>query len=190
MSLSALETAVTALEKSLDSIETWLAISTFLVVIGLVLEYWHEVKELIEQVRKRPPFPWKKLQEIVGGVLVTVGVAGELALQFHASTVETAIRSNSHKIEAILNDKASEANKEAGFAGKDAAAANLTAKGFESQIAASDARIAEANKIGVNPTFLLPGAKYTLYEGAVRKLLRSLQQLFWLIARAFPLKPL
>jgi hypothetical protein len=134
MDLSALESAVRALEGSLDSVEWWLASATFLVVVGLILEYWHAVRELVENIKARPPFPWKKLQEIIGGILVTVGVAGELALQFHASTIETDIRSKTHQIEGLLN-------KKAGDAELSAAEANKAAKGFESQIAESNARV-------------------------------------------------
>jgi len=140
MDLSALERSISNLERSLDSVELWLAVSTLLVVLGLILEYWHDVIELIALIKNRPPFPWRKLQAMIGGVLVTVGVAGELALQFHASRIETGIRFQSHQIEAILSKGAAEANKEAGLARAEAAASNLTATGFESKIADSDAR--------------------------------------------------
>jgi hypothetical protein len=139
MTLPELEQSIKTLENSLDVIEIWLAASTFLVVIGLFLEYWHEVRELIEKIRRRPPFPWKAFQGIIGGVLVTVGVAGELAMQFGASTIETDIRAKSHQVEAQLNQKASQASK-------DAETAKVTAKSFERQIAASQVRIAEANR--------------------------------------------
>jgi hypothetical protein len=47
-----------------------------------------------------------------------VGVVGELWFQSRASWVETSIRSDSHQIEGLLNDKASGANKEAAAAQK------------------------------------------------------------------------
>lgn len=103
MDLPALEKAIQAKEQTLDSVESWLFIATFLVVVGLVLEYWHPFAELCEAYRKRPPFPWKKLLEIVGGVLVVIGVAGELIAQFYAARIETRIRTNSHQIETLLN---------------------------------------------------------------------------------------
>src|SRR5438094_936050 len=116
MDLSSLESSISALEKALDSLEFWLVVSTFLVVIGLILEYWHEVKRLIEE----RPFKWKAFQEIVGALLVTAGVAGELVIQFRASTVETALRSASHKVEALLNKAAADSIKQAGDANKEA----------------------------------------------------------------------
>jgi hypothetical protein len=104
--LSFLEKAIKANEQSLDSVESWLFIATFLVVIGLVLEYWHPFVELRDAHRRRPLFPWKKLLEIMGGVLVVIGVAGELMAQFYAARIETRIRSNTYQIETLLNGKA------------------------------------------------------------------------------------
>lgn len=137
LDLETLENGVRVLEISLDSVEVWLAISTFLVVVGLVLEYWHEVADLVKRIREQPTFPWKAFLGIVGGALVTIGVAGELALQFRAATIETKIRASSHQIEAALTEKTSSANQAA-------KAAEATAKSFESQIAASNARATSA----------------------------------------------
>src|ERR1035438_1608734 len=116
MDLSALESRVKALETSLDSLEGLITIATFLVVVGLIVEYWFPFRELIEAVKKRPPFPWGKVAEMIGGVLVTVGVAGELWFQSRASNVQTVIRSDTHQIEAILNKEAGDARKDAGKA--------------------------------------------------------------------------
>jgi hypothetical protein len=104
--LPALQTALSAKEQALDSVESRLFIATFRVVVGLVLEYWHPIAEFIVSYRKRPPFPWKKLQEIIGGVLITAGVFGELAFQHRASHIETDIRSTSHQVEGLLNAQA------------------------------------------------------------------------------------
>jgi hypothetical protein len=127
MDLSALQREISGLESSLDSIEFWLFLSTLAVVVGLLVEYWFPLWELIEALRKRP-FPWKLVLEIVGGVLVTIGVAGELWFQSRASKVETTLRSDSHQIEGILNKQAADAQGEAAEARKEA-------EGFESQIA-------------------------------------------------------
>jgi hypothetical protein len=113
MDLSSLERSVKALETSLDSIESWLTVSTVLVVIGLIIEYWHPLKDFIEALHKRPPFPWKESMEIVGGVLVTIGVAGELWFQSRASNLETLIRSDSHQIEAFLKKEVDDAQRDA-----------------------------------------------------------------------------
>ena len=121
MDLSALERRVSALEISLDFLESWITISTFLVVIGLIVEYWHPFCDLMEAIRKRPPFPWKKLLEITGGILVTIGVAGELWFQSRASDKQVLIRSATHEIEGLLNKEAGDARKEAGKANERAA---------------------------------------------------------------------
>ena len=117
MDLSNLERIASNLERSLDSWEFWFAISTLAVVIGLVLEYWYEVKRLV----KERPFRWKSFQELMGAVLVTVGVAGELFIQAKLSKIETAIRDVNHNIEASLNKQAGDAIKEASSANERAA---------------------------------------------------------------------
>jgi hypothetical protein len=56
MDLSALQQEASRLEASLDSIESWLFISTLAVVIGLVIEYWFPLRDLLQEL-KHPPFP-------------------------------------------------------------------------------------------------------------------------------------
>src|SRR5260370_18186508 len=107
MDLSALESAASALEKSLDSWEFWLAVATLLVVVGLILEYWHEVKDLL----KARPVKWKSVQKILGAILVTVVVAGALAIQYESSAIGTKLRSTTHDIEGLLSEKASKADE-------------------------------------------------------------------------------
>ena len=114
MDLSALQTAAKALERSLDSLGFWLFTFTALVVVGLIVEYRHEVVEFWEEVRRPAAmFPWQKFWAITGGILVTVGVAGELIVGIKASRKEGDLRTINHQIEALLTDKASENEKEA-----------------------------------------------------------------------------
>src|ERR1017187_6258855 len=109
MDTSSLERIASSLESSLDSWEFWLAASTLTVVVGLVLEYWYEVRKLASE----RPFRWKSFQELMGAVLVTIGVAGELLIQSKASKIEAAIRDVNHKVEASLNKQAADAKREA-----------------------------------------------------------------------------
>ena len=114
MDLSALNRASKVLESRLDSFGFWLTVFTLLVVIGLVLEYWHQIPEFIDNLmRPAALFPWKQFMEIAGGILVTIGVAGELVIQFRASRAETDLRSTSHQIEATLNESAKKAEASA-----------------------------------------------------------------------------
>jgi len=122
MDLTALERAISDLERSLDSLTVWLFISTLLVVIGLVVEYWHDVKDLFMS----RPFNRKLFQTIVGGILITVGVTGEMTVQFMASKVETDLRSKSHQIEAQLNKEAGEARESAANAVEHASKAEVS----------------------------------------------------------------
>src|SRR5579863_9845229 len=114
MDLSALESASKALENSLD-FRGWLLLSsTLLVVVGLILEYWHEVEEFSTLIRwPMAQFPWEKLRGLVGGMIVTLGVGGELIFTYMASRVETKLRDNSHRIEATLTKEAGDAKASA-----------------------------------------------------------------------------
>ena len=85
-------------------------VATSFVVAGLVLEYWHEIKEFWEHVRwPMAAFPWDKFRAIFGGILVTLGVAGELAFTYVASRRESQLRDNNHRIEALLTKEAGDA---------------------------------------------------------------------------------
>lgn len=121
MDLSALERAARASERCLDALGFWLFLVTALVVVGLIAEYRHEVVEFWEEVRRPAAmFPWQKFWAIAGGVLVTIGVAGELIVGIKSSREEANLRNTSHQIEALLNDKASANEREAEYLRKDA----------------------------------------------------------------------
>jgi hypothetical protein len=97
MALFALLQSSKELEANLDSLGTWLTIFTFLVVLGLVAEYWHDAEDVFQEwTRPAACFPWKKFLELLGGIIVTLGVAGELYVQFKASGVETKLRASNN----------------------------------------------------------------------------------------------
>ena len=126
-----------ALETSLDRLEVWLAVFTALVVVGLALEYRHEIKEFWEHVRwPMAIFPWDRFMAISGGILVTIGVAGELGVQFKASRVESDLRINNHKIESLLTGETSDAIQKSEAAKADAAHAQERAGKLEKEAAA------------------------------------------------------
>lgn len=111
MDLPQLENAIKALEQRLDSLGVWLIVSTAVVVLGLILEFAFD--EDLKRLITERPFKWRLFLTIVGVFLITIGVAGELFVQFKASKVETNLRTNSHQVEALLNRLAAEANKKA-----------------------------------------------------------------------------
>ena len=117
MDPSALENVSRSLESSLDFWGAMLLVATLVVVIGLVLEYWHEVKEFWVHVSwPMATFPWGKLIALSGGILVTIGVFGELFVTYKASRIETKLRENNHKIETMLAGEASDAWQKSGTA--------------------------------------------------------------------------
>ena len=87
-----------------------MVLSTIVVVIGLVVEYWHPLLEFFTAFRKNPLFSPKKFMESVGGVLVILGVVGEVLFQLSASNKDMLIRSERHQIEGLLNATASSAD--------------------------------------------------------------------------------
>ena len=73
-------------------------------MLGLILEYLHEVPEELRKLREA--WAWKPLCILVGAILITVGVAGELAVQFFASQKETALRQANDQLFTNLNTEA------------------------------------------------------------------------------------
>lgn len=143
--LSALQHNISKLETSLDSLEHWLALMTGLVVLGLVLEYWHEIPEAVATLKQA--WSWKPLLIIAGAILITVGVAGELAVQFIASAKETDLRKANDAVFSGLNSEAATARKQAGDAVERASNADERASKNEKEAArlrklAEDERLA------------------------------------------------
>lgn len=98
MDASALERAIATAEKSFDCWSFWLLIATLIVVVGLVVEYFPDIRKLLTE----RPIDRMLLIEMIGGVLVTVGVAGELGVQFFQSAAETSLRDANHRYVALL----------------------------------------------------------------------------------------
>jgi hypothetical protein len=109
MDSATLERSIRSRENSLDSLETLLAVMTALVVVGLVLEYWHEIPEAIADLRRARRILWKPVCIIAGAILITVGVGGELLVQFFASGTQTELRSDNHQVEILLGERAAQA---------------------------------------------------------------------------------
>jgi hypothetical protein len=99
------------LESSLDRFEFWLTFATALVILGLILVCGFEIREAIATLKKQ--WSWKPLGVIAGGILITVGVAGELALQFFASSQQTALRKANHAVVAAFQKEAADARERA-----------------------------------------------------------------------------
>jgi hypothetical protein len=97
-SLMDLSSAIKSLERSSDSLECWIMFWTAAVVVGLIIEYgiliWRRVRE------GDSDHGWG---EIVGGILITAGVAGELFVGAMRSTVETKLRAANHQVIVLLN---------------------------------------------------------------------------------------
>jgi hypothetical protein len=80
------------------------------VVVGLFIEYKEDAKEFFTG---RPRTRRNHTPVLVGGLLVVLGIVGELTITFFAHRVEIHIRSKSHEIEGLLNKEAGDANERA-----------------------------------------------------------------------------
>jgi hypothetical protein len=124
MDLSAFDSAIGILERSVSNREAlldWLTVALIIfdlvVVSGLIIEFHEEAIEFVTG-RPRTRRGWKLA--FLGGVAVVLGIVGELSITFIAHRVETHIRSDSHKIEGLLNTKAGSAADAADRASKSA----------------------------------------------------------------------
>ena len=165
----ALASSIKSLERSADSLSGWLTFFTALVVIGLILEYWKDVTGIFRS------FEWPKLRAVIGGILVTVGGAGELFIGFRASTVETKLRSANAETFASLNKEAGEARKTAADISakyKDVdlaiAAANARADEATARVKGAEAQIASANAASRDAVAKVSTAQARIAEAEAR----------------------
>ena len=131
-----IETARTAYERGVDRNFTALIICSFVVAIGLVLEY---KEDFIDQIRRLRTgrlidrmLAFRHLRKhLLGGILVTIGVAGEFLFEYSGSIADNELRQFNNGVTAALQ-------LEAANASRDAENAKSVSRGF-------DLRIAEVN---------------------------------------------
>lgn len=147
MDFSAAQQVINNLEKSLDLLEFLLMLATALVVVGLLLEYWHEIPESAAAFKRSwqstlRRLAWKPLLIVGGALLITLGVAGELTIQFIASGKETSLRKANDSTFAGLRKEASDAFERASKADERASKADERSTANEKE-AARLGRLAE-----------------------------------------------
>jgi hypothetical protein len=117
--ISALQNEITKLEGSLDHLEIWLMWATGFVVVGLIVEYFHDLPHAWRLLQRKWSF--KSFFVILGGVLITLGVGGELLVQTLSARKASELRTKNNQAFAVLNDEAAQARKDAGTANDRAA---------------------------------------------------------------------
>ncbi|MHB8413731.1 MAG: hypothetical protein ACYDDI_17580 [Candidatus Acidiferrales bacterium] len=83
---------------------------------------------------------------LAGGILITVGVAGEFWFTYEASRVETKLRENNRQIEQLLNKEAGDAKTSAEGAALAASRAKSSAGEVAKEVGALTARIGSASR--------------------------------------------
>ena len=124
--------------KSLDEclrVVGWLVFaSTFVVAFGLIFECWEDFEVLKNAIQasftNRSLAPLRYVERKVklmflGGILVTIGVFGELIFEHKTRDVEARLEVENEKVIAFLTGKASEADKKAKQLGIDLVTACL-----------------------------------------------------------------
>src|SRR5579864_6734791 len=90
--------AKTSLERSVDSWERIAHVFTAVVAVGLVIEYRDPFLKFMST------WDWRYVWESIGGILVTIGVAGELLTGFRSSAKDGKLR----EANSILATRATE----------------------------------------------------------------------------------
>jgi hypothetical protein len=113
MDLSAFDRAIRALDIAIsrrDALLDWLTVGLIIcnlvVVAGLVVEFHEDAKQFFTG---RPRIRRRWGLAFLGGVAVVLGILGELSITFVAHRFETMNRTDSRKIEELLNAKAGSA---------------------------------------------------------------------------------
>ena len=97
--------AKTSFEGSVDRLEAAMHWFTALVAIGLVVEYREPFLEFIKT------HDWKYIRDAIGGIMVTVGVAGELLIGFVASFKDGRLRDANTALQARLTELLTASNE-------------------------------------------------------------------------------
>jgi|ERR1022692_762931 hypothetical protein len=122
-----------------DGCFVWLLISTVVVGIGILCEgpeVWHQTIGVIRALERHTP-PWIPLLASFGWLLIAAGVIGEGITEAMVSTADGNLQTFNDIVLA-------EAQTESAFALERAAHAEATARGFDAQIAESDAKAKSA----------------------------------------------
>src|SRR3954453_4812455 len=110
MDVAALASDIAKFEADAASLESWLTVWIVAVVVGLVIEMWVVVDE---HFNERPRSRKKLAFHVIGPVLITVGVTGELAIHVMSGHINTELRNANRTQVALAQTEAKEAGRQA-----------------------------------------------------------------------------
>lgn len=142
MNFNDLEKSIAELNGSLEGLNHWMVFFTLLVVVGLGLEYFAPVKKLLTE----KPFNPKLLAAAVGGILVTIGVFGELAVEVPVGIQEAQLRFKDDAYVAQLKDATESARRDTELARKEAQLARKETQLASKETEAAKLAVAVANQ--------------------------------------------
>jgi len=117
-----------SLDRAVDRLSRWLEFWTFIVAAGLIVEY---APDIIDAFRKRhaPSLP------VVGGIVITIGVVGELWIGLRSATRAIRLREVNDALIAEANERAATAEQRAAEANRAAEQERLERVKLEAKIA-------------------------------------------------------
>jgi hypothetical protein len=131
-----LKALISNLYRSRDGYDFWLNVCAFLVVVGVVAEivfvireYWEELHDWrrgIIKIPSRPSRAWL-LIELIGVILVSIGVGGEFFIDVKVGNIDTQIRQSNSQLVTLLEQHVALIDKSAGDANERAGIANQAA---------------------------------------------------------------
>ena len=141
-----LKVKIETLERSLSNLDSWMLVMIALVVLGLILEYWHELPAAYRKMQRLrnmgKKYPTAPILVIAGGILLVVGVSGELVVHYCASTKESNLRTANNSIFSILSNEAAQNVLETEALKLQVAAANERAEGEKLERARLEQKVA------------------------------------------------
>lgn len=172
-----LRSSISAIESLSSSLESWLYFWVSLVVLGVaieiavvVLDYREELEDFHRGTIRSPEKP-RRLKfgvEFFAATLVVIGVAGELAIDVRAGTLQTKLRSKNEELIQLLEGAAGKALSDAVEVGINLELEKQKTARFEKE--AGEARLALETRVTGQ------GPRYLLLRGAASKLAKELSR--------------
>jgi hypothetical protein len=186
MDASVLQRSISDISKSLSWLNSWLVAMTAVVVLGLLLEYLPELKDEWGKFLKagawrslitRHSQAWKPLAILLGAVLVTVGVTGEMVFEALSFRKEGQLEQAHGDLDKFLQGKSESAEASAKGAAIAAGEAKTKAEGADIAAGTAQKKADAVASIAENLDRQLADAKSQL-AGAVAAEKKEEQVLF------------
>lgn len=111
--LTALSASRSLIERSIHWWATFLEIATAAVVLGVIIEVIATILEVRDEVAKGNAPKLHHIFTFIGSAIVILAVAAEFVAGSRSSSLETSLRSNNERAQALLSERTNEATADA-----------------------------------------------------------------------------